>query len=380
MVRATSVALLVFVCARAEEPQVADSPARFLIQWQTNSPSGQSVSVRAAGGADAWMALEAGAAKLNAPTEKRLVVEVEQADVLSSIGWPALAGKYNLVKEGIDFRPQFPFQPGVKYRATFFPKSGRPVSSVLEIPLAKREPSTVVTEIYPTADVLPENLLKFYLYFSAPMSGGHIYEHIRLTEDGGKVVELPFLEIDEELWNPEMTRLTLFLDPGRIKRGVKPLEEIGAALQAGKRYTLGIDSSWIDATGTTLKRSFEKKFRVAEVDREAPDLAKWQIISPKVGTTDPLRVVFSDPMDHALALRMIFVDSVAGEKKLEEHERVWIFTPEKPWAAGSYRRRVQTTIEDLAGNNIGKPFEVDLFKDVQKRLTREVVERVFEVK
>ena len=66
------------------------------------------------------------------------------------------------------------------------------------------------------------------------MSRGHIYDHIRLLDAQGAPVELPFLEIDEELWNAEMTRLTLFIDPGRIKRGVKPLEEIGPSLVAGQ--------------------------------------------------------------------------------------------------------------------------------------------------
>jgi hypothetical protein len=62
-------------------------------------------------------------------------------------------------------------------------------------------PTTVVSQVYPTAEVLPENLLKFYVHFSAPMSSGHIYDHIRLIGDStGKEVELPFLEIDEELW------------------------------------------------------------------------------------------------------------------------------------------------------------------------------------
>jgi hypothetical protein len=37
------------------------------------------------------------------------------------------------------------------------------------------------------------------------------------------------------------------------------------------------------------------------------------------------------------------------------------FVPGEPWKAGPYHLVVQNTIEDLAGNNIGKPFEVDLF-------------------
>jgi hypothetical protein len=296
------------------------------------------------------------------------------------MGLPPVVGKYQVTKDSLEFRPQFPFQAGVRYRATFYPNGEKPISSVLEMPRVQREPSTGVTQIFPSADVLPENLLKFYLSFSAPMGGGHIYDHIHLRDAAGRTVELPFLEIDEELWDPEMRRLTLFLDPGRIKRGVKPLEEVGPALQEGKEYTLTIDAAWLDATGTPLKRSFEKKFRVATADREAPNLAEWELILPKAGTIEPLTINFSDPMDHALALRMIGVDKFQGMARLDDHERKWIFVPDGKWEAGRHRLLVQTTIEDLAGNNVGKPFEVDLFSGVQKRITREVAERTFEIR
>jgi len=77
------------------------------------------------------------------------------------------------------------------------------------------------------------------------------WTHLRphsLRDSAGKTVELPFLEIDEELWNPQMTRLTLFIDPGRIKRGVQPLEEIGPVLENGKHYALIIDAAWQDSS------------------------------------------------------------------------------------------------------------------------------------
>ena len=93
------------------------------------------------------------------------------------------------------------------------------------------------------------------------MQRGNIYEHIHLCDSNGKPIELPFLEIDEELWDTTMTRLTLFIDPGRIKRGVLPLEEIGPSLEAGKRYTLVINREWKDGVGNRLKEEFQKKFK-----------------------------------------------------------------------------------------------------------------------
>ena len=44
------------------------------------------------------------------------------------------------------------------------------------------------------------------------------------------------------------------------------------------------------------------------------------------------------------------------------------------------RFRTTVTFEDLAGNNIGKPFEVDLFEGVQRQLTNSTVTLSFHVK
>lgn len=90
-------------------------------------------------------------------------------------------------------------------------------------------------------------------------------------------------------------------------------------------------------------------------------------------------------MDHALAERLIRVTDAAGAfvdgaVALDEEERRWTFVPVRPWPASSYRLAVQTTIEDLAGNNIGKPFEVDLVERVQPRLTNSAVKLAFEVR
>jgi hypothetical protein len=248
-----------------------------------------------------------------------------------------------------------------------------------------RQPTTVVSQIFPSADELPENLLKFYVHFSAPMQSGHIYDFIHLRDEGGKPVELPFLEIDEELWNPEMTRLTLFIDPGRIKRGVQPLEEIGPALEAGKKFVLEIDSAWRDGEGQPLREGMRKSFRVGAPDRTPPDPKNWKVHSPNAGTRSPLTIDFSEPMDHALALRVIRVASatgnhVGGATTLSSHEKKWTFTPQENWKRGDYQVQVQNTIEDLAGNNIGKAFEVDLFEGVQRRFTNQVVKLSFTVK
>ena len=384
--------LLAFVQRHATGAESANPVS---IRWSTVAGKKDHVVVEVSGlSASALRELNA-ASWTAAQWGELLSVYASQGDLMSDLRIPPMTGRYAIESNLLRFEPQFPLQPGVRYRAAFRPAKlpgnginagGVPVTSVYDVPLPPTKATTVVAQIYPTADELPENLLKFYLHFSAPMSRGHIYDHIQLRNESGKPVELPFLEIDEELWDPSLTRLTLFIDPGRIKRGVRPLEEIGPALEAGKRYSLVIDQAWKDANGNFLAKAFEKTFQAAPPDREPINPQQWRIHEPKPDSSDPLEITFPKPMDHALAQRVIRVfgpptgRSVAGEVTLLDHERRWRFTPARPWTSGGYTVQVETTLEDLAGNNIGKPFEVDLFEGVQRRITNSVVQLSFQIR
>jgi len=357
---------------------VVSSLAAATIQWV---PAERPVAVEVAGVAAA--APRDGAEADAAAWRPLFAVYAEQPGAGAV---PPMAGTWRVV-DGARWRfePQFPLVRGVRYRAEFRPPGAVPVISFFEFPADVAPPTTVVREIYPTAIELPENQLKFYVHFSAPMSRGHTYEHVHLRDTAGRVIDLPFLEIDEELWDPTMTRLTLLIDPGRIKRGVKPLVDIGPVFEAGKFYSLSVGAECRDAEGRPLRVGFEKKFRIGPADRTAPDPARWKITAPAAGTRGPLVVEFGEPMEHALASRMLRVLAADGaepdgEIALGVEERSWRFVPAQPWRAGDFRLSVATTIEDLAGNNIGKVFDVDVFDQVQRRIETPTVEVGFAVK
>jgi hypothetical protein len=319
-----------------------------------------------------------------------LLVHPEQTEARPPGGLPPMAGAWRVVAGGIRFEPRFPFSPAVRYRAQFSPSrlpgaapDAPPLVSYFELP-APAAARTTVTNVYPSGDVLPENQLKFYLQFSGPMSGGGIYQHIVLRDERGAELDRPFLELDEELWDPTMTRLTILIDPGRIKRGVKPLGDVGAVFQPGRSYTLNVQTGWRDAAGQPLPVGFSKTYRIKGADRTPPDTARWLVRAPRPATRDPLVVEFDEPMDSALALRMITVVAsdgpVAGDTSLERGEQRWRFVPARPWAAGAHRLLVLTTIEDLAGNNIGKPFDLDISPDAPRGLPAQKVAVPFEIK
>lgn len=381
------------VNAAAHERSSTAPRPRLSIRWVTNPSRTNKVAVEVTGLSPATLQRLQQSDWKPEQWPRLLSIYAEQEDSPAGAGLPPMFGDYRVQSGALRFEPQFPLEPGVKYRAIFYPDQlpgqrgsrGEPITNVFQVPPRPSSPTARVSRVYPSAAVLPENLLKFYIHFSAPMSRGRIYEHIHLRDDTGKEVRLPFLEIDEELWDPTMTRLTLLIDPGRIKRGVRPLEEVGPALEDGKGYTLVIDQAWRDGTGNPLKETFQKVFKVGPADRDPPNPAGWKIRSPKSQTRDVLTMTFPEPMDHALAQRVIQVVNDSGERvpgkiALEDEERRWMFAPTQPWRSGPYRVVIPTTIEDLAGNNIGKPFDVDLFENAPPRLAGSTVKLSFEVR
>jgi len=288
---------------------------------------------------------------------------------------PPILGGVAREGDALVFAPRFPFQPGMAYRAVYREPGQAPLVEVLQLAAAAAAVAapTTLERVHPSADVLPENLLKLYLHFSAPMSRGEAYRRIRLLDEAGKSVELPFLEIDQELWDRDGRRLTLLFDPGRIKRELVPNEEVGSPLREGRAYTLVVDRGWPDAHGRPLAREGRKRFRVGPPDHAPPRTRDWRVVPPRAGTRDALVVTFPEPLDRALLERVIEVldrsgEALEGEIAIGGGETRWSFTPGAPWRAGRHILRSATILEDMAGNSLGRPFEVDVFERVEDRV------------
>lgn len=297
-----------------------------------------------------------------------------------------LLGDYRMEGADLLFEPRFPLERGKQYQVFFDPsKFSAELARMQNLGTAEHTfalskdpppPRTELTLVYPTAYVLPENQLKFYLHFSSPMARGEAYQHIHLLRDDASEVELPFLEIGQELWDPSGRRLTILFDPGRIKRGLKPREEEGPVLEEGKIYTLLIDADWPDAAGQPLLAEHRKEFMAEGPDDAQPDPKQWQIDAPTAGTNEPLVVSFHEPLDAAMLRRVLAVrrgaeDFLEGEIVLAREESQWRFTPAQPWQQGKHALVADTTLEDLAGNSIGRPFEVDTVHPTDDKIASE---------
>lgn len=275
---------------------------------------------------------------------------------------PPVMGSYAMEDDSLTFHPRFSLASGVRYRAVLRIPGGPAIEKTFDGPQVNQTPTTHVERVFPTTDVLPSNQLKFYVYFSAPMSIGEASRHIQLLDANGKPLGASFLEIGTELWDPTYQRLTVFLDPGRIKQGVLPNEQLGPPITEGKRYILAIDHDFLDARGIPLQEGFIKSFRGGPADRTRIDPKRWRLITPHARTVDPLSVDFPEPLDYALLQHALTIRGMFGTVSIDRGETRWQFRPDKPWKAGTYELTVDLRLEDLAGNRIDRAFDVDVLE------------------
>jgi hypothetical protein len=126
-------------------------------------------------------------------------------------GSPGSPGTFEVEGDSLFFTPRFPFVDGARYVLVVDGERW-----VLERPSRAGLQSTEVETIYPTASIVPLNLLKLYVAFSAPMSEGTALRAVSVRRaSDGQPVDGVFLPMDPELWDPRRTRVTTTDSPSR---------------------------------------------------------------------------------------------------------------------------------------------------------------------
>jgi hypothetical protein len=214
----------------------------------------------------------------------------------------------------------------------------------------------VPIRISPQAKVLPANALRFYLHF--PRSGEAHFDHghLWLLNEEEQVVRDPFLVLPQELWSVDGRRLTVLMEPGRIKRGLGADPSHEPALVVGRTYSLVV---------TALGQTVRHTFRVSDPVLEAIDETRWRLVSPTVGSLDPAVVHFDRVMDAALCEDEIGVLTPAGDVvqthvSLAPDGTAARLTPSRLWSAGEHRLVVSERLEDVCGNRLGEALDHDL--------------------
>lgn len=290
-------------------------------------------------------------------------------------GYPAVSGKYLVDQGNLIFKPRFPPVPEQSYTVVFNAKQfakqlpNHPTLAKLTyqtgfyIEPVEFEKIASVTASLPFADKVPANLLRFYLYFSHPMSLDNPYNYLTLLDENHQPVKDAFVELQQGLWDQKRTRLTVLIHPGRIKRGVGPNIKLGNVLKQNQRYRLILNKGFKDYRAVQMKNDFHKDFVVTEPIYKKLDLTQWTLYLPEPDSFTPLRINVERTLDPVLAHRMITLmdmsdhSIIAGKMSFNGVGNDYFFTPNQKWKSGTYRVQVENKLEDLAGNTLAWSFD-----------------------
>lgn len=269
-----------------------------------------------------------------------------------------IQGRYTKEGNSLIFEPYFPFDIGFSYVVRAKLADDAEIAFVpFQIGSKQKVDQAKVVSIHPLADFLPENLLRFYIYFKTPMRQEEALQHIKLIDDAGKVDDHAFMKFKEELWSNDGRRLTVLFDPGRIKRGVGANSQNGPSLETGRSYQLRVSGDWEDVYGQKLQQNSVKQINIVKAYRQKMDLNNWSLEKPSLNSLDVVTLRFDRIIDHAIVQSAInIVDEqgafINGYWEIPDSQRLIYFVPKTPWKKGKYRIEFDTLLEDISGNNL----------------------------
>jgi len=288
-------------------------------------------------------------------------VRVRAGTVTVAGEFPPMAGR--IVHDDGDtcFVPRFAFVEGSTYTVVVEGAA----AGVLVRPRPHRAATTEVLDIWPAAGQVPRNLLRIYVQFSSRMSEGYGAGHVRLVDAANETMTGVFLPTEHELWDADRRRLTVLLDPARIKRGLVSNVQTGYPLIVGASVRVVVDEGFCDASGAPLQAPAERRYEVQGDERRRIDPGKWVLAVPLQHTNEGLDVAFDRPLDHGLLARCLHVlgpdnQRVDGTSAIGPNDRSWRLSPRAPWVSGPYQLIVDPVLEDLAGNSVSRVFDRDL--------------------
>src|SRR5215813_3896329 len=139
-----------------------------------------------------------------------------------------------------------------------------------------------VVLVQPSGPEVPANLLRLSISFAAQVEGP-LLSRLSLLRADGRQIQGPFLE--QELWSPSGTILTVMMHPGRVKTGLKAHDEEGPILSVGDHVALALDGVPI------------KWWSVGPADEIGPIVSAWRVSPVRADTKEPLVVVLDGAIE-----------------------------------------------------------------------------------
>jgi hypothetical protein len=217
--------------------------------------------------------------------------------------------------------------------------------------------------IYPNASMLPSNTLRFYVDFGVPAEGTYGTSDIRLLDERDHEVGQPFLTFSQDLWSADGRRLTVLVDPARIKRNLHREQKLAPALLEGRHYTLTVSG---------LERFAALSFVVTDPVLSPLDESVWKVVAPAAGSVDPLKIFFDRVMDVFLCEDQIVLIDPDGRLADGQFQAApdggsvqWL--PDTAWRRGTYQVIFADRLEDVCGNRLGEALDHPVNSGAQPR-------------
>jgi hypothetical protein len=215
----------------------------------------------------------------------------------------------------------------------------------------------------PEAKTIPANTLRMYFMFDRPARGLVHQSEVKLVGPDGSEIKDAFMNFGQELWSPDGKRLTVFFDPGKIKRDVEAEGDTIAPLKEGNSYRIEL-------------ADYIHSFQVGPPVRERLDPELWQVIEPSPNSSR-LEIKFDRVMDAALLLDQIEVvemksrNRVSTTKIIQAGGAGLVLFPEVKWRIGHYAVVASSILEDVSGNRMGESLDHIRGQDADEK-SREV--------
>ncbi|MDH7445543.1 Ig-like domain-containing protein [Aquimarina sp. 2201CG14-23] len=284
-----------------------------------------------------------------------------------------ILGKVVEKQEYIQFVPMVPFVLDQKYTLVY-----DNIIDYYTIPIPPNYLYPQIKEIYPSASTLPSNLLKWYVRFSKPISDIHVYDHIKFLNASGDTISRAALPLENALVSDDSTLLTIWIEPGRQKRGLKPNKKLGAVFVVGETYTLLVSKRIKDTKGVSMQENYSHSFLITSSDRLSPNVKDWKIKAPVMNSVVDLEIQCNEAMDYGSTIDRIKIFNsdhieIQGIWACRDKETLLAFTPIDPWKKDHYQILFDPSIEDLAGNNLERLFDSNINNSLPKNISSDYI-------
>lgn len=207
--------------------------------------------------------------------------------------------------------------------------------------------AAAAVEVHPAGPAVPENLLRIELRFAQPQRLPFAVDRVKLLDAQGVPLEGALLDL--ALPGADGRRVSVLMDPGRVKRGAGPNRDAGRALQAGDTVRLVVEDRVV------------KMWAVTEAVSHALRPDAWQFEAPRAGSRQALVVDLREPISSTGESLIAVVDAagrrIRGQAALSHGDAVWTFRPAQPWRQGLHQLVLHPELEDPAGNRRCAAFE-----------------------